>query len=476
MLNYLNMSHGQEILIMNVEIAEGRKDKIIVHEFDSPELLARDFILKYKLNPNLIDPLSKEIYENISDLLKSTSKMPMQYLNPDTSESFECANYGEKLYSKGIRSQLKSENMKQALKVRIEEEQGRELTFKPKINPVSSMIAQRMINRSQDSIRRKESIISKCQSEKKAEEISACTFAPRINPNSSKIVEHKKRSSSNRFIELYEEANSRKMRQENLEKQSEFTFKPELCTNHNVSSSGDRLFTKKPADDLSISNRTEDLRDPVTGQDFFVPQINKGKFYRFRELPIGEHLYSMQKKSAEPVEDYRRNPNLEARKRSEELVQRAKINRYAEIFEQLNPDEKGIIYHDRIDKKSVEANAVKLMQPLLDELRDGNETLDFEQFCYSMDNLLKILSQDERDVFLIYKRTREDLSQMSGIKKSSSITEMGGVYRRQNEKRINMQARLELEREKKHRNELDGCTFHPQTTPYRVFNARIDIS
>ena len=52
--NNLNMNRGQEILIMNVDISEGKKDKIIVHEFDYPELLAKEFVARYKLNPKII--------------------------------------------------------------------------------------------------------------------------------------------------------------------------------------------------------------------------------------------------------------------------------------------------------------------------------------------------------------------------------------------------------------------------------------
>ena len=465
--NNLNMNRGQEILIMNVDISEGKKDKIIVHEFDSPELLAKEFVARYKLNPKIVEPLTREIYNNISDIVKQ----PVQYISTESCEPINPENYGEKLYVKGIRNLEKNENMKQALKIRLEQEQGKELTFKPKINPVSNILAQRMINRSQDSIRRKESIIAKCNNEKQVEQQSACTFAPKINPNSTKILENKKRDGSDRFKELYEEAFSRKLRQENLLKKNEFSFKPEILNNYNTGSSGDRLFYRKSQED---SHKTEDLRDPVTGRDYFVPQINKSSS-RNRELPIGEHLYSMQRKNPEPSISVFSNPNLEAREKTEKLMKRAKERRYKEIFDQLNPDEKGVICYDRIEEKFVEPLSYKLMLPLLDELREGNETLTFENFADSMDNLLKILSPDERDVFLIYKRFKEDSIQ-SSIKKSCSISEITGVYNRQIEKKMNCQARLELEREKKHRNELEGCTFHPQTTPYRIYNPRIDIA
>jgi hypothetical protein len=471
------MSRGQEILVMTVNISETKKDKIIVHEFDKPELLAKDFIFKYNLNPSLVEPLTSEIIFNISDLcpVQSLPKSSPTFL-PSRSESSDLVlsgNYGERLYSKGLKKIERTEHSKLLLKTRIDEESSKELTFKPKINPVSDLIAQRMANRSQDSVRRKESAIARFQSEKTEEEKSACTFAPKINPNSSKILQSKQRSGGNRFEELYEDSYARKVKQLHLQKQVEYSFRPEILPCSGVSSSGDRLFYKKPLDDSKTSH--SELYDPETGQEFFVPKINEGKYQRYRELPIGEHLYRQQRPKNDLQESIITNPTFEAKTRTEHLIKIAKKRRFREVFEQLNPDDQDIISYRRINPKFVEPLVLRLMQPLLDELREEEETLDFEQFSNSMDNLLKILAPDERDVFLISRKNREDLSQTSHGKKSVSAVEGSAVYMRQVEKKLGVQARLELEREKKVRNELNGCTFHPQTTPYSRGIKRIDI-
>ena len=462
---------------MTVNITETRRDKIVVHEFDRPELLAKDFVYKYNLNPKLVDVLASEIIYNISDLrpVPALAKSPLAEFQ-GKSESSDClnqGNFGERLYSKGLKRIERTEHAKLLLKNQIHEESDKELTFKPKINPVSELIAQRMANRSQDSVRRKESAIAKFQLEKNAEEQDACTFAPKINPNSSKLMQHKYRSGSSRFVELYEDSYARKVKQEHLEKQVEFPFRPEILQRHNVSSSGERLYSKKHLDESKASS--SDLYDPETGQEFFIPKINDSKFPRYRDLPIGEHLYRQKKSQSESAEAVTSNPTFEARNRTERLIKISKKKRFREVFEQLNPDEQDIISYKRINPKFVEPLAFKLMQPLLDELKEEEETLDFEQYSNSMDNLLKILSPDERDVFLISRRNREDLSQTSVGKKSIAAAEATGVYNRQVEKRLGNQARLELEREKKVRNELHGCTFHPQTTPYSRSMRRIDI-
>ncbi|OMJ70291.1 hypothetical protein SteCoe_31756 [Stentor coeruleus] len=464
------MNRGQEILVMTVNITENRKDQIIVHEYDDPEELAKNFIMSYNLNPKLVTLLTDEIINNLSDLATPSTSLPQEYHQSDSYDYFSKKNYGQKLYEKGLRKLEQNENQKQALKIRIEQEKDKELTFQPKINPVSNMLAQRMGNRSTDSIRKKESAIARVHVDRKAEELSACTFAPKINPNSAKMLEYKQRPGSKRFQDLYEDSIIRKQKQEFLQKQAEFSFKPEILSNHNVSSNGERLYSKKPLDELENSFDSE-LKDPNTGQELFVPKINKGKYSRTRELPIGEHLYSQRRDGTENGEVLNAGPSLEAKKRSEELLKRSKRNRYYEIFQQMNPDDQGLIHYETVDSRYIEPLVYKLMGQMLDVWSEEMEPLDFETFSESLDNLLKILSPDERNAFLIYKRNKED-SQQSSIKKSCSITDMDGVYSRQIEKKLSNQARLELEREKKQRSELDGCTFHPQTTPYRTFGRR----
>jgi hypothetical protein len=484
------MNRGQEILIMTVSITDDKKDQIIVRENDNPEDLASNFIARYNLNPKLTSLLTEEILSNLSNLnlpfshnpssskfhptsinkSSTLSSMPKEYPHPDiyTQESYE--NNGQKLYAKGLRQNLQSENHKQALKIRLEQEQNKELTFQPKINPVSNILASRKIDRSIDSIRRKESEMAQFHVERQVKELSECTFTPKINLSSSKMIEYKQKPSSKRFEELYEDSLIRKHKQEYLRKHVEYSFKPEILSTKNVSSSGERLFCKKPFDELEYYRQSE-LKDPETGQEFFAPQINKGIYNRIREVPIGEHLYRQKKEPAQSCGVFNTEPSLESNRRSEQLLNRAKRMRYYEIFQQFNPDEQGMIHYENIEPRHIEPSVLKLMGQMLDVWGEEKEPLDFETFAGSLDNLLKILSPDERIVFLIYKRNKED-TQRESVKTSSFLAETDGVYSRQLEKKLTSQARIELEREKRYRSELDGCTFHPQTTPYKTFGKR----
>lgn len=62
------MSFIKELFMMTVDIKETHKDRIIIYEFDQPQLLVNDFIFKFNLNPKLVDILTSKIIYNLYDL------------------------------------------------------------------------------------------------------------------------------------------------------------------------------------------------------------------------------------------------------------------------------------------------------------------------------------------------------------------------------------------------------------------------
>ena len=79
----------KELLIMTIEIGDGKKDTVRVFENDDPNELAKRFCEKHNLNHNIIYPLAQNIYTNMEQVLQ---------------ERLEQLNYGngEYLDSKGV--------------------------------------------------------------------------------------------------------------------------------------------------------------------------------------------------------------------------------------------------------------------------------------------------------------------------------------------------------------------------------------
>lgn len=271
-------SQGAEILIMSVDLGDGRTGQITVHENDDPEDLARDFCFRYHLSDELIQPLITQIEENVADLeveaapqvdsqtwqdqLSQLIKQPAQAkptinersreMQKDMRNVFDrlqskpippkpepisevssarmsqkymgFSNPGEKLYFKGVKMKEDVRKHCQELLKAKGSEESKDLTFTPKLNDNSVLLTQRSRSAIKTRTLEEQLLVrgrmsqenkEKQRGEQLAEEHSRCTFAPAINPVSERIASSGRRSSSvRRFQELHEDAQKRKERQE----------------------------------------------------------------------------------------------------------------------------------------------------------------------------------------------------------------------------------------------------------------------
>ena len=261
---------GNEILNINVEIGSGKHDRVIVHEFDDPIILAKEFAMRHNLSQKLEIALTR----NITDLLKDLAKEQMQLSNAFSSkseiENLSFNNYGEKLYSKGLKHKEQIEVNKQLLKMKIEKEISESTSFKPIINERSRKIARNIQTRSTTDLRMQTPQDNTMQ----------YTFTPTINEKSLKIAGN----NANRIQELYEEAKQRRKRIENMNKEAretEFSFKPDIGfkgKHSNPEELINRLVNSKSTYYQSLEElrkKLEITKDPETGQELFKPNIGK---------------------------------------------------------------------------------------------------------------------------------------------------------------------------------------------------------
>lgn len=65
------VDRGKQILVLTVDIGDGRQDFITVYEHDNPQVLAQEFAGKYGLNLKLQKNLHLMIQENVKEVLKN---------------------------------------------------------------------------------------------------------------------------------------------------------------------------------------------------------------------------------------------------------------------------------------------------------------------------------------------------------------------------------------------------------------------
>ena len=196
---------GRVVLVMTVELGEGRSDTITVHEHDEPTDLAHAFGQRHSLNTRLTQALTKTIEANIEELVSEIDTGSVQ--EPSGS------NIGEILYYKGKKMQESTKERALELMQKREIEEKRELTFHPQI--LTKTGKQRSSNPEDDLLSRSRQTREALELKKQEIlqlETAECTFTPKINLVSQRLAGSK--SSSQKFEELYREARERKNRRE----------------------------------------------------------------------------------------------------------------------------------------------------------------------------------------------------------------------------------------------------------------------
>lgn len=423
----------------------------------------------------------KEILQNTSYEILPKPKMLVKS---------QSGNIGEKLYFKGIQQKERTDRDTQIMRLKIQESKANELTFKPIINISANEISRKYSTRLEDSLMQQKTVreekLEKERCEKIAKEKELCPFNPNINPMSEKILKKKNRpSSKDKFEELYEEAKIRKQRQEDLNRQIisvEFPYRPEILENQprsqNISDIAERLIKAKQDNYEKINEERKRLNEPIdhaTGQELFKPLTGRPpRSERNREnIPIGDYLYMQKNKPKKLNQEHPHNPTqLESKNRSDRILQKAKIERYYEIYQTLSPNHNGEISAQGISLEKIDIEVFAIIRPLLEELESLNQSLNFEEFCESMDNLLRTLSPLEKNTITMKRKFKEDdanlsIHRVASVSKSQLSVDQSEIYERQMEIREKATKRLEMEREKKKAKELDGCTFQPRIKIYR---------
>ena len=218
----------------------------------------------------------------------------------------------------------------------------------------------------------------------------------------------------------------------------------------------ERLYTSRKATEEILQNRRKEINqlvDPVTGQEFFKPKIGRPP----REK---SEIFSVQR---EKSVSYVQRLELAGKERNEELLVRKKRTRYLEIFQAMNPCNVEKIYFDVLTTQFLDPEVVKVIYPLLQEMEETGEKLDFEEFFDSVENLCKYLTPEERYV-LIKEKPKPEVKFEVKPRLSSST---GRMYSRSVKFKEDADSKLNAERIKKSDNELKECTFHPKITQYK---------
>lgn len=285
------VDRGKQILVMTVDIGDGRQDFITVCENDDPAYLAQEFAAKYGLDRILQKNLQVMIQENTKEVIKSDLHMkepsesgsmsPSPYLSPvktenpnnqskvqkgnksevkyspskgsvygavykqlrksANSKSMSLVNsqskskksgynYGDYLYAKGLKDREQSEKFKEKKKQELFEKEVHNYTFSPLINTNSSMISPRVYDKPENILLKKQE--EKKDRLKKLKESYEKEYYKECNfvPKINNTARSRESLGSNKHKELYNQAGERKERKDKRieEDFKQWTFKPDV--------------------------------------------------------------------------------------------------------------------------------------------------------------------------------------------------------------------------------------------------------
>lgn len=189
--------------------------------------------------------------------------------------------------------------------------------------------------------------------------------------------------------------------------------------------------------------------DLKTGQDLFKPKIN--------EYPIG-------KRRTHSTCNHRRSlPRIHRRltsDKSERILKRIKFLRYNAIFQSFSP-ENGVVSSDLISNASVGPKLRRMLRYIIEELEENDSFIDFGEFCIRMDEIMKRLTPEERNI--VIKGEPEMISKSKSVRVSPVKFD---IYERNVEKLKSTRRKIENLRKEKKKLELKDCTFAPVLNDY----------
>ena len=404
------------------------KQRQIVQPKEKPEYTDFDTTFKKKdKNKEFAEEINEKVVNKLNINQNNQKYLPKDYYdNPDGK------NFGERLYHKELK--LKEEAMEK-IKNKIEKENKEKednLTFTPNINEYNIIALQNRKNNNiqyndekrilyyKDYLKTKEEhtknkILEECEKDN--------TFMPKINPKSQKMAE-----AGSSHVPRYELLYKKKLDLKKLEEKiydDPNMFKPKINKNYK---GGNKKMTEYAS--LTFEERQKKFREKVeekrgklmekkntnidvkTGKKYFKPTINKNKKLENerKNKPVFNQLYSDSEKYKIKKEELEKKvleleqfkTEFKASVRSEEMYDKQKNIAFEKIFKRLDDDKDGKISKDDIDLYGISKRIVKIISPILDELKNGKGTISSEEFIKKCEIIYKGLNYADKKELFIY--------------------------------------------------------------------------
>lgn len=458
-----NPDRGAELLNISIDIGHGQKSELHVHEFDDLPLTIRNFFIRNNITNHSEKALLYKVQELLEEAKEEHQLMAQTLANMPNLTGKKWRNSGERIYKQSMQAQEMKLVKHQMIRIQTAKNLLNSGAGKPIIDKNSIKIVSSLTSKASDS--------KKFQFQKNILNADLKEKPKLIQKKSKKKVEQ-------RVEELFKDAEVRKKKNESAKRErelNEFSFKPEINRKSTeMKREGDvierliKLNEEKEKNLQELRKRLDLDVDLQTGQKWFQPVIGRGPENEDEGRII--KLYKHQKRNSDSSLNYPYSPvKLEGGAQTDKILKKKKEERFLQIFNMLNPDPSYGIHPSNIKLKKLGESLNKVLQPLLYEISEANSFITFQDFCDSMENLLKILTPIEKNLILFgnKKKKEENTEKLAKHKKSCSMGGIGGIFLRDSERQRKVDAKMQMEKEKVIIEEKMGCTFKPKTAKYK---------
>eukprot|EP00361_Fabrea_salina_P000025 CAMPEP_0202428262 /NCGR_PEP_ID=MMETSP1345-20130828/2312_1 /ASSEMBLY_ACC=CAM_ASM_000843 /TAXON_ID=342563 /ORGANISM="Fabrea Fabrea salina" /LENGTH=242 /DNA_ID=CAMNT_0049039197 /DNA_START=438 /DNA_END=1162 /DNA_ORIENTATION=- len=133
---------------------------------------------------------------------------------------------------------------------------------------------------------------------------------------------------------------------------------------------------------------TVDCLNPVSKEDLKSKEkLTCGLTFTPEELKVHEdHSKLLLKSNVNP--------------KSLRILEKLKMAKFHRIFKALNPKE-GKINYETIVSGDLDCDLLKVINPLVEEIKKSKEELTFEEFCAALETLMKKLTPEEKNYLVV---------------------------------------------------------------------------
>ena len=153
---------------------------------------------------------------------------------------------------------------------------------------------------------------------------------------------------------------------------------------------GNIFFKPKLISKTKYKNNNEEKKDDIFHKNYFF-----WKKYKYDKEQLYQKYYSNNK--YEPI--------IYTKKQNEKIINETKNRAFTNLFKDLDGDQDNLINGININLYKIPENIYKIIEPLLNELKEDNQSLNKEEFIIAMNKLYDDLSSLERRIIInIYSK------------------------------------------------------------------------